>query len=57
MKTIIVALVVALADFAIAQFGLLPLIQKGYSFIAYLAIPVILIPYIIHMVVTRWDTK
>lgn len=56
-KTIIVALVVALADFGIAQFGLLPLIQKGYSFIAYLAIPVILIPYIIHMIVTKWDTK
>ncbi len=56
-KTIIVALVVALVDFGIAQFGLLPLIQKGYSFIAYLAIPVILIPYIIHMIVTKWDTK
>ena len=56
-KTIIIALVVALVDFGIAQFGLLPLIQKGYSFIAYLAIPVILLPYIIHMIVTKWDTK
>lgn len=57
MKTVITALVVALADFGIAQFGLLPLIQKGYSIIAYLAIPVILLPYIVHMIVTRWDTK
>lgn len=57
LKTIIIALVVALADFGIAQFGLLPLIQKGYGFIAYLAIPVILLPYIIHMIVTKWDTK
>ena len=44
-------------DFAIAQFGLLTLIQKAYSAIAYLAIPVILLPYIVHMIVTRFDTK
>lgn len=31
----------------IAQFGPLTLIQKAYSAIVYLAIPVILIPYII----------
>ena len=28
-----------------------------HSLIAYLAIPVILIPYIVHMIVTRFDTK
>lgn len=56
-KSIIVALVCCLADFGIAQFGLLTLIQKAYSSLAYLAIPVILIPYIIHMIVTRFDTK
>ena len=33
------------------------LIQKAYSVLAYLAIPVILIPYLIHMAVTRFDTK
>ena len=44
-------------DFGIAQFGLLTLIQKAYSVLAYLAIPVILIPYLIHMAVTRFDTK
>lgn len=44
-------------DFGIAQFGLLTLVQKAYSAIAYLAIPVILVPYIIHMVATRFDTK
>ena len=42
-------------DFGIAQFGLLTLIQKAYSAIAYLAIPVILIPYIVHMIVTKFD--
>ena len=46
-----------LIDFGIAQFGLLALVQKAYSFLAYLEIPVILIPYIIHMIVTRFDTR
>ncbi|MDO5476099.1 MAG: hypothetical protein Q4F43_03180 [Eubacteriales bacterium] len=57
LKTVLIALGCCLADFCIAQFGLLTLIQKAYSTIAYLAIPVILIPYIIHMIVTRIDTK
>ena len=57
LKTVLIALGCCLADFCIAQFGLLTLIQKAYSTIAYLAIPVILIPYIIHMIVTRFDTK
>ncbi len=56
-KEVIAALICCIVDFAIAQFGLLTLIQKAYSFLAYLAIPVILIPYIIHMIVTRFDTK
>ena len=54
---ILVALVCCVADFGIAQFGLLTLIQKAYSILAYLAIPVILVPYIVHMVVTRMDTR
>ncbi|MEE0954871.1 MAG: hypothetical protein U0L49_03530 [Eubacterium sp.] len=57
LKTILIALACCFVDFGIAQFGLLTLIAKAYSFIAYLAIPVILIPYIIHMIVTRFDTK
>lgn len=56
-KEIVAALVCCIVDFGIAQFGLLTLIQKAYSAIAYLAIPVILIPYIIHMIVTKFDTK
>lgn len=56
-RNILIALVCCLIDFGIAQFGLLTLIQKAYSFLAYLAIPVILLPYIIHMVVTRFDSK
>lgn len=52
-----VTFICCVADFGIAQFGLLTLIQKAYSVLAYLAIPVILIPYLIHMAVTRFDTK
>ncbi len=56
-RQILVALICCIVDFGIAQFGLLTLIQKAYSALAYLAIPVILIPYIVHMIVTRFDTK
>ena len=56
-KEIVAAFICCVVDFGIAQFGLLTLIQKAYSVLAYLAIPVILIPYLIHMAVSRFDTK
>lgn len=55
--TIIATLVCTLAAFGIAQFGLLPLINKGYGLLGYLTIPVVMIPYVIHMIVTKWDSK
>lgn len=54
---ILAALACCIADFLIAQLGLLTLIQKAYSILAYLAIPVILVPYVVHMIATRFDTK
>ena len=54
---ILAALACCIADFLIAQLGLLTLIQKAYSILAYLAIPVILVPYVVYMIVTRFDTK
>ena len=54
---ILAALACCIAYFLIAQLGLLTLIQKAYSFLAYLAIPVILVPYVVHMIATRFDTK
>lgn len=57
VKRIHAALACCIADFLIAQFGLLTLIQKVYSILAYLAIPVILVPYVVHMAVMRFDTK
>ncbi|MBQ0059055.1 MAG: hypothetical protein KBS83_03720 [Lachnospiraceae bacterium] len=55
--TIIVALICCLVDFGIAQFGLLTLVKQAYSMLAYLEIPVILIPYLIHMFYTRFGKK
>lgn len=57
IQEMVIALICCIVDFCIAQFGLLTLIQKAYSALAYLAIPVILIPYVIHMIVTRFDSK
>ena len=54
---ILAALACCIADFLIAQLGLLTLIQKAYSILAYLAIPVILVPYVVHMIATRFDTN
>lgn len=56
-KVIITTLVLSLVGFAVAQFGLLPLVNKGYGFLGYLTFPVIIIPYIIHAIYTRLDSK
>ena len=56
-REILAAVICCIVDFGIAQFGLLTLIQKAYSILAYLTIPVILVPYVVHMVVTCFDTK
>ena len=57
VMTLISAFLFTLLAFAIAQFGLLALVAKGYGFLGYLTIPVIVIPYIIHMIVTKFDSK
>ena len=56
-KVIITTLVLCIVGFSVAQFGLLPLVNKGYGVLGYLTIPVIIIPYIIHMIATKCDTK
>lgn len=54
---VITTLVLSLVGFSVAQFGLLPLVNKGYSILGYLTFPVIMIPYIVHAVYTKLDTK
>lgn len=56
-KEIAAALICCCVDFGIAQFGLLTLVQKAYSFIAYLVIPVILVPYLVHMIRSGFALK
>lgn len=56
-KVIIVTFVCTFASFAIAQLGLNVLVAKGYKYLGYLTIPVIVIPYLIHMAYTKFDTK
>jgi uncharacterized membrane protein YkvI len=56
-KVIISTLVLCLVGFGVSQFGLLPLVSKGYGMLAYLTFPVIIIPYIIHAIYTKCDTK
>lgn len=54
-KVILTTLVLCLVGFGVAQFGLLPLVNKGYGVLAYLTFPVIIIPYIIHFIVKRGE--
>ena len=56
-SVIVTTLVLCLVGFGVAQFGLLPLVNKGYGVLAYLTFPVIMIPYIVHAIYTRLDTK
>lgn len=57
MNVVIVTLVCTLVAFAIAQLGLNKIVAVGYKYLGYLTIPVIMIPYIVHMVTTKFDTK
>ena len=52
-RTIIIAIFFTLLTFAIAQFGLIPLVNTGYGYLGYLTIVVVVIPFIIHMIMTK----
>ena len=56
-NVIIVTLVCTLVAFLIAQLGLNKIVSVGYAYLGYLTIPVVMIPYVVHMIVTRFDTK
>jgi len=53
---LVAGLFTALA-WGIAQFGLIPLVAKGYGMLGYLTIPVIIIPFIIHMIMSKKDDQ
>jgi uncharacterized membrane protein YkvI len=56
-KVVFVTLILSFLGFGVAQFGLLPLVNRGYGILGWLTFPVIMIPYIVHAFYTRLDTK
>lgn len=56
-NVIIVTLVCTIVAFLIAQLGLNQIVSIGYKYLGYLTIPVIMIPYVVHMAATKFDTK
>ena len=56
VKVIVVTLICTVA-FGIAQLGLNKIVAVGYKYLGYLTIPVIMIPYLVHMAATKFDTK
>ena len=57
VKVIVVTLICTVVAFGIAQLGLNKIVAVGYKYLGYLTIPVIMIPYLVHMVATKFDTK
>lgn len=56
-NVIIVTLICTIVAFLIAQLGLNKIVAVGYKYLGYLTIPVIMIPYIVHMIATKFDSK
>ncbi|QAT48649.1 hypothetical protein EQM14_01990 [Caproiciproducens sp. NJN-50] len=52
-RTIIIAVIFTLLTFAIAQFGLIPLVNTGYGYLGYLTIIVVVVPFVVHMIMTK----
>ena len=55
--TVIAVLAFTLLAFGIAQFGLLPLVKTGYSYIGYATLVVIVVPFVIHFIANRFGKK
>ena len=55
-NVIIVTFICTIVAFLIAQLGLNKIVSVGYKYLGYLTIPVIMIPYVVHMVATKFDT-
>lgn len=51
--TIITTLLFVILAFGIAQFGLIPLVVKGYGYLGYVTIAVVVIPFTIHMILSK----
>ncbi len=52
-SVIIVTFVCTVVAFLIAQLGLNKIVSVGYAYLGYLTIPVVMIPYVLHMISTK----
>jgi uncharacterized membrane protein YkvI len=52
-NVIIVTFVCTVVAFLIAQLGLNKIVSVGYAYLGYLTIPVVMIPYVLHMISTK----
>ncbi|MFW6001572.1 MAG: hypothetical protein ACOCQE_04285 [Halanaerobium sp.] len=53
--SVIASLVFVIATWSIARFGLIPLVAKGYGFLGYLGIPVLIIPVFYKLLKRKFD--
>jgi uncharacterized membrane protein YkvI len=51
--SIIASLIFVIATWSIARFGLIPLVAKGYGFLGYLGIPILIIPVFYRLIKRR----
>ena len=56
-KAVLTTLIMCLAGWAIAQFGLFALVQKGYGFMAYATCPIVLVPYVVIVILNHRKTE
>ena len=53
-RNAVFTLIFTFLAFAIAQFGLMAVVSKGYSYLGYAALITLFIPFVIHMIRTRF---
>ena len=56
-RNTVVSLAFTALSFAIAQFGLIPLISKGYSYLGYVTLVVVAVPFAVHAFCARGKEK
>ena len=52
-NSVIASLLFTLLAFGIAQFGLIPLVNRGYSYLGYVTMVGVAIPFVIHFIYSK----
>lgn len=53
LRSVLFAFVFTAAAFAIAQFGLMAVVKKGYAYLGYAGLISVFVPFVVHFLVTR----